>query len=83
MEVTTFSSPLVSYLTKVFGTGQDAERNLREHFWEQFKVFVRQENDLFIFKYDQTLCELWDMPAVHECRGTIVRKGTNRKRKED
>ncbi len=61
-------SRLLALLNKEFPTSE----GLRLAFLERFGVHVRQEENLFQFKYDMIAAK-WSQPIVMECRGTIVR----------
>jgi len=68
---------LHDYLSKYFSSGSVGEFegvsvNLVDHFFEKFGVNVKNEGDLWQFKYDQ-LAAKFSFPLVKECRGHIWR----------
>eukprot|EP01114_Cavostelium_apophysatum_P024857 TRINITY_DN9909_c0_g1_i1.p1 TRINITY_DN9909_c0_g1~~TRINITY_DN9909_c0_g1_i1.p1 ORF type:complete len:439 (+),score=116.96 TRINITY_DN9909_c0_g1_i1:105-1421(+) len=75
----TENSSLESYLNNHFPL-KDAEwssandATLISRFWDDFKVYVRTEGNLYNFKYAQSLCERFDLHYVSECRGVIIRR---------
>ena len=72
---------LFDYLHKYFKNGEigDFEGktvDIVTHFLDKFGVDVKQENNLWLFKYDQ-LAARWSFPITHECRGAILRYKNN------
>ncbi len=47
--------------------------SIEAHFREKFGVVVRNEGDLYLFKYHQMDAN-WTEPLTSECRGTIARR---------
>eukprot|EP01119_Soliformovum_irregulare_P000862 TRINITY_DN10630_c0_g2_i1.p1 TRINITY_DN10630_c0_g2~~TRINITY_DN10630_c0_g2_i1.p1 ORF type:complete len:453 (+),score=104.05 TRINITY_DN10630_c0_g2_i1:43-1359(+) len=79
-ETTTGESFLKLYLNEHFNPSNGRSDGIAEeiiaHFWENYKVHVKVEKDLYLFKYAMSLCDSWDVPAINECRGIILRRGT-------
>lgn len=66
---------LKDYLTAYFPNGsigsfEGQEVEIVSHFKERFGVNVKQENDLYLFKYDQLLVK-FGIPLTKECRGHV------------
>jgi hypothetical protein len=54
------NSHLCLYMNKNFPPSLDegsssAHTRIAAHFWDNYKVYVKNEKDLYLFKYDQTL----------------------------
>lgn len=50
--------------------------DLITHFLEKFGVDVKNEGNLYQFKYNMISAK-WSMPLTHECRGVILRHNDN------
>ena len=66
---------LQDYLNTNFTLLTDSQK-LIDHFFEEFGVNVKNEEDLYIFKYDMIAAK-WTNSLTHECRGTIMRYTSN------
>lgn len=62
-------SKLIEYLETHFPNGND--ETIPEHFFNEFGVNVRVEDDLLQFKYDMIAVK-WSEQCVFECRGHIL-----------
>ena len=62
-------NPLLEYLNTNF---KNDTTNIVDHFLTTFGVNVKQEGNLFLFKYDMILAK-FSYELVHECRGHIWR----------
>lgn len=75
-------SHLVNFMQSTYplpSTSQPQQQLAEEvttRFWNEFKVTVKTETPYLLFKYDQILCERWDLPMIHECRGIILCMGS-------
>lgn len=68
---------LLTYLNKYFTAGstgvfQDEPVSIVPHFFDNFGVDVKNEGDLYLFKYDM-LAAKFSLPITSECRGSVFR----------
>jgi len=64
---------LVDYLNDNFPfNGSWTNSEIMKHFMETFGVNVKQEEDLYLFKYGMLEAK-WTQPITHVCRGLIIR----------
>lgn len=68
-------SALIQHLNKHF-SAPDLQK-MSEHFQETFGVCVKQEGDLYLFKYNAWAAD-FDNPVTLECRGHILRHSINK-----
>jgi len=66
----------MSVLQTYLETNHDGPDNLKEDFLRKFGINVRQEEDLFLFKYGMISCN-WQEKVTHESRGAILRLENN------
>ena len=72
-----FIMNLCEYLNQYCADGKnvsmdDKDVSLVEHFLIKFGVDIKNEKDLYLFKYNMISAK-WTFPIVHECRGIILR----------
>jgi hypothetical protein len=68
---------LIDYLNKYFTAGasgvfENETVSIVPHFFDKFGVDVKNEGNMFLFKYDM-LAAKFSIPITHECRGSIFR----------
>jgi hypothetical protein len=73
---------LLDYLSKYFPNGsigsyEGATVDIKEHFVDKFGVNVKNEDNLYLFKYDQLLAK-FSLPLVSECRGHIYQNSNGK-----
>lgn len=66
----------MSALQTYLDTNHDGPDRLKEDFQRKFGVTVRQEEDLFLFKYG-IISSNWQEQVTHESRGAILRLENN------
>ena len=60
MEDSNYQSELIKYLNSTFPIESsvptsEVKSKIASHFWHEYKVNAKNEDDLFLFKYDQSL----------------------------
>jgi hypothetical protein len=72
---------IAEYLNTYFANGStctlekpltESGESLETHFAGKFGVDIKNEGDLFLFKYNMISAK-WSFPITHECRGVILR----------
>jgi hypothetical protein len=70
---------LITYLNKYFTAGasgvfESETVSIVPHFFDKFGVDVKNEGNLYVFKYDM-LAAKFSLPITSECRGSVFRFG--------